>query len=173
MSESNVATIEITVPFAHLRLHSEFSVQDGLLRVDAAVKLAVQHGQPALALTDLNNVFGYIKFYKAARKAGIKAICGVDVWITNPRQRDQATRLLLIVRNYEGYLQLNSLLTRAFLENAWKGRPEINADWLTPESSSGLFALSGAVQGEIGQAIVSGQDFAMLDALALRWARAR
>jgi DNA polymerase III subunit alpha len=157
-------------PFVHLRLHTEFSVQDGLLRVDAAVKLAVQYGQPALALTDLSNVFAYIKFYKAARKAGLKAICGVDVYISNPRQRDHATRLLLLVRNDEGYLQLNALVTRAFLENAWKGRPEINADWLTPQASSGLFALSGAVQGEIGQAIVSGQEFAALDALAQRWA---
>jgi DNA polymerase III subunit alpha len=164
------ASIATPLPFVHLRLHSEYSVQDGLLRVDAAVKLAVKHNQVALALTDLNNVFGYIKFYKAARKAGLKAICGVDVWITNARQRDHASRLLLLVRNYEGYLQLNDLVTRAFLENAWKGRPEINADWLTPQTTSGLFALSGAVQGEIGNAIINGQDFNALDALAQRWA---
>jgi DNA polymerase III subunit alpha len=165
-----VLTAAPVASFVHLRLHTEFSVQDGLLRVDAAVKLAAHHGQPALALTDLNNVFGYIKFYKAARKAGVKAICGVDVWISNPRQRDHATRLLLLVCNHDGYLQLNTLLTRAFLENAWKGRPEINADWLTPQSTSGLFALSGAVQGEIGHAVVNGQDFSALDALAQRWA---
>ena len=156
--------------FVHLRMHSEFSVQDGLLRIDDAVKLAVQHGQPALALTDLNNVFGYIKFYKAARKAGLKAMCGVDVYISNPRQRDHATRLLLLVRNFEGYLQLNALVTRAFLENAWKGRPEISADWLTPTTTSGLFALSGALHGELGQAIVNGLEFATSDALAQRWA---
>jgi DNA polymerase III subunit alpha len=168
---SDLAATGSTIPaFTHLRLHSEFSVQDGLLRVDAAVKMAVKHGQPALALTDLNNVFGYIKFYKAARKAGLKAICGVDVYISNPRQRDHASRLLLLVRNFEGYLQLNALVTRAFLDNAWKGRPEINADWLTPQATSGLFALSAATQGEIGQAITSGQSFAAVDSLALRWA---
>jgi DNA polymerase III subunit alpha len=164
------ATIATSLPFTHLRLHSEYSVQDSLLRVDAAVKLAVKHNQVALALTDLNNVFGYIKFYKAARKAGVKAICGVDVWISNPRQRDHASRLLLLVRNYEGYLQLNDLVTRAFLENAWKGRAEINAEWLTPQTTSGLFALSGAMQGEIGNAIVNGHDFDALDTLTRRWA---
>ncbi len=168
MSESALA---IPAPsFVHLRLHSEFSVQDGLLRVADAVKLAAKHAQPALALTDLNNVFGYIKFYKAARKAGIKAICGVDVWVSNPRNRDHATRLLLLVRNDAGYLQLNTLVSRAYLENAWKGRPEINADWLTPETTSGLLGLSGALQGELGSAIMAGQDFDTLDALALRWA---
>jgi DNA polymerase-3 subunit alpha len=158
-----------THAFVHLRLHSEFSVQDGLLRVNEAVKLAAQHVQPALALTDLSNLFGYIKFYKAARQAGIKAICGTDVWISNPRQRDHATRLLILVCNYTGYLQLNSLITRAYLENAWKGRPEINANWLTPDTTSGLIALSGGLQGEIGTAIMAGTDFDTLDLLAQSW----
>jgi DNA polymerase-3 subunit alpha len=170
MSELAAPHPAISPLFTHLRLHSEFTVQDGLLRVDEAVKLAASHGQPALALTDVSNVFGFIKFYKAARKAGVKAICGVDVYISNPRQRDHATRLLLLVRNDAGYLQLNELVTRAYLENAWKGRPEIDAAWLTPETTSGLFALSAAVQGEIGVAILGGQDAAHLDALAQRWA---
>lgn len=159
----------ISHDFVHLRLHSEFSIQDGLLRIDEAVKLAVQYQQPALALTDLNNLFGYIKFYKTARKAGIKPICGADVWISNHRQRDNASRLLLLVCNHSGYLQLNTLITRAYLENAWKGRPEIDPKWLNPDTTSGLIALSGAIQGEIGAAIMGGVSADTLDSLALSW----
>ena len=169
MSDS-VAFSSPTAPaFTHLRLHTEFSVQDGLLRVDAAVKLAVKYAQPALAISDLNNLFGFIKFYKSARKAGVKPLCGCDVTVSNPAARDHATRLLLLVQNHAGYLQLNALLSRAYLENQWKGRPEIHPDWLTSESTSNLVCLSGAMQGALGAAIMSGIEFDPLDALAATW----
>ena len=75
--------------FVHLRLHSEYSIVDGIVRIDDAVAAAADDGMPALALTDLANVFGMVKFYKAARAAGVKPIIGCDVWIT---QRPNATR---------------------------------------------------------------------------------
>ena len=74
--------------FVHLRLHSEFSVVDGTIRIDEAVSAAVADGMPALAITDLSNAFGLIKFYRAARRAGIKPIAGSDVWITHENERD-------------------------------------------------------------------------------------
>src|SRR5258705_336697 len=74
--------------FVHLRLHSEFSITDGIVRIDEAVARAAADGMPALAITDLANVFGMIKFYKAARAAGVKPIIGCDVWITNESERD-------------------------------------------------------------------------------------
>ncbi len=78
--------------FIHLRLHSEYSISDGIVRIDAAVAAAVADGMPALALTDLANVFGLVKFYQAARGAGIKPIVGCDLWITNEQDRDKPYR---------------------------------------------------------------------------------
>ena len=160
--------------FIHLRLHSEYSIVDGLVRLDDAVEAAAKDRQPAMALTDLSNLFGMIKFYRAARSAGVKPIAGCDVWITNDKDRDKASRLLLLVKNRTGYLQLCDLLSRAWLENQYRGRGEVRAEWLEDLSRSEhglhLVALSGAHAGDIGQAIDSGN----LDAAeqnAQRWMR--
>ena len=88
--------------FVHLRVHSEFSIVDGIVTVDAAVKAAARDGMPALALSDLSNVFGLVKFYKAARGKGVKPIAATDVFITNDAERDKPYRLLLLERNREG-----------------------------------------------------------------------
>src|ERR1700754_4346903 len=92
--------------FVHLRLHSEFSIADGVVRIDDAVAAAAKDGQGALALTDLANAFGLVRFYKEARSKGIKPIAGCDVWITNPADRDKPSRLILLVRDKTGYLNL-------------------------------------------------------------------
>ena len=83
--------------FVHLRLHSEYSIVDGLVRIEDVIAAAAKDGQPAMALTDLANLFGLIKFYKAARKKGVKPIGGCDVWITNDADREKPSRLLLLV----------------------------------------------------------------------------
>src|SRR3954467_1601087 len=103
--------------FIHLRLHSEYSIVDGLVRIDDAVKAAAKDNQPSLAITDLANLFGMVKFYKEARGKGIKPIVGCDVWISNDSDRDKPSRLLLLVKNKTGYLQLCDLLSRAWLTN--------------------------------------------------------
>src|SRR5690349_14246015 len=115
--------------FIHLRLHSEYSIVDGLVRIDDAIKAAVKDQQPALAVTDLSNLFGMVKFYKEARGKGVKPIIGCDVWITNDVQRDKPNRLLLLVKNHTGYLQLCELLTQAWLVNQHLGRAEIRSEW--------------------------------------------
>src|SRR4030081_3212907 len=89
--------------FVHLRLHSEFSITDGIVRIDEAVGRAAAGGMPALAITDLANVFGMVKFYKAARAAGVKPGIGCDVGITNESERDQPPRLLLLGQSRPGY----------------------------------------------------------------------
>jgi DNA polymerase-3 subunit alpha len=91
--------------FVHLRLHSEFSIADGTLRIDDAVRAAALDRMPALALTDLANQFGLIKFYTAARARGVKPIAGCDVWIANDSERDQPSRVLLLAATREGYLR--------------------------------------------------------------------
>ncbi|HTN65019.1 MAG TPA: DNA polymerase III subunit alpha [Burkholderiaceae bacterium] len=159
--------------FVHLRLHSEYSIVDGLVRIDDAVRAAVADNQPALAITDLANLFGMIKFYKAARGKGLKPIAGCDVWISNDDERDKASRLLLLVKNRAGYLQLCELLSQAWLTNQHRGRAEIRIEWLEKLQRSGqpqgLIALSGAQFGDIGMALGNG-NAAAAERCARRWA---
>jgi len=154
--------------FVHLRLHSEFSITDGIVRIDEAVARAAADGMPALAITDLANVFGMVKFYKAARAAGVKPVIGCDVWITNESERDKPHRLLLLVQSRPGYRRLSELLTRAWLENQHRGRAELKKSWFA-EGTEGLIALSGAAQGDVGAALL--QDRARAEQLAADWAR--
>src|SRR5450830_1837593 len=85
--------------FVHLRVHSEYSIVDGLVRIDDLIGAASKDKQAALAVTDLSNMFGMVKFYKSARGKGIKPVIGVDVWITNDDNREKPCRLLLLAKN--------------------------------------------------------------------------
>src|SRR5882762_8716032 len=154
--------------FVHLRLHSEFSITDGIVRIDEAVDRAAADGMPALAITGLANVFGMVKFYKAARSGGVKPIIGCDVWITNEAERDKPHRLLLLAQSRAGYLRLSELLTRAWLENQYRGRAEMRKAWFG-EGTEGLIALSGAMHGDIGAALL--QDSVRAEQLAVDWSR--
>ena len=158
--------------FINLRLHSEYSIVDGIVRIDAVVAQAVSEGMPALALTDLSNLFGMVKFYQAARDHGIKPIIGCDVWITNEADRDKPSRLLLLCQSHVGYLLLCRLLSRAYRENQHRGRPEIRKSWLnkTDSGSDGLIALSGAHIGDIGLALAQNNPI-QAEVLARDWAQ--
>ncbi|HAF00158.1 MAG TPA: DNA polymerase III subunit alpha [Methylophilaceae bacterium] len=138
--------------FIHLRCHSEYSVVDGVVRIDDYVATAKQDSMPALALTDLSNLFGAVKFFKTTRAAGIKPLVGCDVWIENPINRDQAHRVLLLVQNLTGYRHLCELLSKAFLENQYRGRAELKQAWLQ-QANEGLILLSGFKHGDIGTAL--------------------
>jgi DNA polymerase-3 subunit alpha len=141
--------------FVHLRLHSEYSIADGIVRIGEAVAAAKADSMPALALTDLSNVFGLVKFYKETRGAGVKPIVGCDVFVTNDAVRDQPYRLLLLCQSHAGYLRLCELITQAYLENQYRGRPEVRKQWLH-EGTDGLIALSGAHLGEVGATLLNG-----------------
>ncbi len=156
-------------PFVHLRLHSEYSVTDGIVRVDDAVAAAVADGMPALALTDLGNVFGMVKFYQCARAQGVKPIIGCDVWIENGADRDKPHRQMLLCQSKAGYLNLCELLTRAFRGNQYRGRAELKREWFAGQAGAGLIALSGAHLGDVGQALLAG-NFAQASTLARDWA---
>ena len=149
--------------FVHLRLHSEYSITDGAVRLDVGknhdcppVSLALQDGMPALALTDLSNLFGMVKFYTAARSRGLKPLLGSDVYLANPADPDRPYRLLLLCRSHRGYLQLCELLSRANLAPRTRGRAEITRDMLTTVGVDGLIALSGAAAGDVGEALQQG-----------------
>ncbi|MGB6241979.1 MAG: DNA polymerase III subunit alpha [Castellaniella sp.] len=153
--------------FVHLRSHSEFSVVDGIARIPDLVKRAKAFGQPAMALTDLANLFAWIKFYKAARKAGVKPIAGCDVWLQNPDEENKPFRLLLLATDHAAYLDLCELLSRAWTENSQRGRAELRREWLS--GKSGLIALSGGRAGDVGHALEAGRmDEAQR--LARQWA---
>lgn len=140
--------------FVHLRVHSEYSVVDGTVRLSELVSCTCAQGQPAVALTDLSNLFGLIKFYNLARTAGLKPIAGCDVWITNEEERDKPYRSLLLVSTSAGYRLLCQLLSRAWLSNTWRARPEIKREWL--DGAQGLIVLSGARHSDVGQALMAG-----------------
>ena len=122
--------------FVHLRMHSEYSVTDGIVRIDDAVAKAKADGMPALAITDASNVFGMVKFYTAARAAGLKPVIGVDCWIQNDAERDKPYRALLLCSSRAGYLRLSELLSRAWLKNQHRARAEIAMSWFGESSSA-------------------------------------
>ena len=140
--------------FVHLRTHTEFSVVDGTLRVDDAVSAAAADGQAALAITDLSNLFGAIKFYSAARKAGVKPIVGADVWLEPEGSEKSPARIVLLVSSRQGYLNLSELLSRAWLQGGQKTHATVHRAWLA-ELGDGLIALSGAEYGPIGHALAA------------------
>ena len=154
--------------FIHLRLHTEYSVTDGLVRVGEAVGRARETAMPALGVSDLSNTFGWVKFYRAARGAGIKPVFGCDVWVTNAADRNRPSRLLLLVQHRAGYRRLCELLARAYQENLHRGRAEIDPAWLA-EDADGLLALSGGDAGNVAQAILDDKP-AAARAAAEAWA---
>ena len=161
----------MTAPaFVHLRLHSEFSIVDGTVRIDDAIAAAVADAMPALAITDLANAFGLVKFYKAARRAGVKPIFGCDVWLTHDAERDQPYRVLLLAQSRDGYLRLADWLTRAYRTNQYRGRVEFRREWFR-EGTAGIIALSGARDGDAGKALLQG-NAAGAAKVAREWAQA-
>lgn len=176
----------MTAPaFVHLRLHSEFSLTDGILRVGDgkgdpgdAVRRAVDNEMPAVALTDLMNVFGLLKFYKGARSKGIKPIVGADCWMAAegnsgaasiPDRLHEPHRLLLLVKNHAGYLQLSKLLTRAYTQPERSEKAALCRAWFSETGCDGLIALSGAGTGDVGDALLAG-NFQLAKERAQGWA---
>ena len=135
--------------FVHLRMHSEYSVSDGIVRIEEAVARAEADGMPALALTDAANLFGMVRFYRAAREAGVKPLIGADCWVQNEADREKPYRLLLLCASHAGYLRLCELLSRAWLRNQYRGRAELAIDWL--DRTDGLIALQ-ALHADHGEA---------------------
>lgn len=137
--------------FVHLRFHSEYSITDGIVRLDPILEAVAEQGGVALGLTDSMNIFGGLRFYSHAIADGIKPILGCDLWITNlnAQDRDKPYRLTIYCQNHEGYLSLCELLSRGWMLNQYLGRGEVRLEWLTEESCKGLLCLTGGPQGII------------------------
>ena len=146
--------------FVHTHLHSEYSLVDSTIRIKAMVAACVQAGMPAVALTDECNMFALVKFYKACNAAGIKPICGSDLWISAPDD-PRPWRLTLLCQHREGYLNLSRLVSRAWQEGQHGGRALVEAGWLTPAATDGLIALLGRESEPARIALSQGHDAAL------------
>jgi DNA polymerase-3 subunit alpha len=117
----------------------------------------VEAGMPAVALTDESNLFAMVKFYRAAIAKGVKPLIGVDLWLADPSEREAPARLTLLCQNEVGYLNLSRLVSRGYLEGQRRDTPLIDRSWLDAGSVAGLIALSGAMDGDVGRALLSGR----------------
>ncbi|MCQ8102933.1 DNA polymerase III subunit alpha [Methylomonas sp. SURF-2] len=144
----------MTPGFVHLRIHSEFSLVDGIVRIKPLVKKLADYAIPAAAITEQSNLFSLVKFYKAAQGAGIKPIAGADVWIYNDDEPAAPHRLTLLARNKPGYVALTELISQGYQQGQHQGIPMLQKDWLE-HNRQGLIVLSGAMEGDIGQALLA------------------
>jgi DNA polymerase-3 subunit alpha len=140
--------------FVHLRLHTEFSLSDGLITLPGLMEKATAECMPALGITDLGNLYATIKFYQAAIAAGIKPIIGVDLRVVNEKHPKLSSRITLLCQSNVGYQNLLKLISKSYLEGQAEGGPTIQKSWLA-SLSEGLIALSGAMEGDIGQALLA------------------
>ncbi len=148
----------MSASFVHLHQHTEYSIVDSTVRIPALVQKTARLGMPAMALTDQDNVFGLVKFYRQASREGLKPIIGVDLRIADPDDPGRCDTLVLLCQNRDGYRNLTRLVSRSYLEGQRQGVVRAERGWLTRESCNGLIALSGAAAGDIGRHLVNGHD---------------
>jgi len=151
-----------------LRLHTEYSLVDGIVRVPGLMREVANAGMPAVALTDQGNLFAMVKFHREAEKRGVKPIVGVDLWVTDGGERAEPALLTLLAQDAAGFRNLTRLVSRSYLEGKDRGRPMLARAWLDGASTEGLIALSGGTQGDVGRALLAGR-LEEADALLGRW----
>ena len=156
--------------FVHLHVHTEYSLVDGVVRIDSErkddgsvareglVDACARLGMPAVAVTDQGNLFSLVKFYRAALARGVKPLVGVDVLIREQGERVEPSRLVLLCQDERGYANLTRLVSRAYLEGQGRHGPTLQRAWLNRETTDGLVALSGAREGDVGRALLAGRD---------------
>ena len=154
--------------FIHLRVHSEFSLIDGLVKIKPLIKQLTDFNMPAIALTDHVNLFGLVKLYKATIAQGIKPIAGSDVLVANAEAPESPYRLTLLAINHVGYITLTELVSQAYQQGQNKeGVPILQREWIE-QNNAGLIALSGAMQGDIGKALLN-ENNVLAKTLAMYW----
>ncbi|RUQ95689.1 DNA polymerase III subunit alpha [Legionella septentrionalis] len=153
--------------FVHLRIHSEYSLIDGLIRIKPLMKALPEKGMNAVAVTDNCNLFAAVKIFQSATAEGIKPILGCDLPCHEPEKPDLTYSLLLLCQNETGYRNLTRLVSKGYQEGQYQGEPRIQWAWI-PQYADGLIALSGGRLGDIGQALLAGDEKRALE-LAKKW----
>ena len=148
----------MSAEFVHLRLHTEYSLIDSVVRVPELVDAVSAAGMPAVAVTDQSNLFAMVKFYRAALAKGVKPVIGVDLWVKEVGDRVTHSKITLLCQSQVGYKNATRLVSRSYLEGQQKGIPTIDRDWLTPENVDGLIALSCAGEGDVGRAFTNARE---------------
>ena len=143
--------------FVHLHLHSEYSLINSMVRLNDLVAQTLQNQMPAVAISDINNLYGAVKFFNKCVKQGIKPIIGAEIHLQNPEKSAQSTTLVLLVQNETGYVNLSELISRGFSEGQQTGKPIIQKDWLQ-EYADGLICLSGGLRGELGASLIANRS---------------
>jgi len=143
--------------FVHLRVHSEYSMVDGLVRIKPLVSRVAELGMPAVGVTEQSNMCSLVRFYKAALAAGVKPIIGADLWLENPDEPEHPFRLTLLARNRDGYRNLTEIVSLGYTDGQRYGKPIIEKRWLESRRE-GLIALSGARLGDVGKALLAGKE---------------
>ncbi|MGL9769860.1 MAG: DNA polymerase III subunit alpha [Sodalis sp. (in: enterobacteria)] len=141
--------------FIHLHVHSDYSMIDGLVKIDPLVKKAAALHMPALAITDFTNLCGLVKFYDSAHSAGIKPIIGADFFIQSEMLGDAMAELTILAADNIGYQHLILLISNAYKRGYSTGGPVIDRDWLI-KYNEGLILLSGARKGDVGKFLMRG-----------------
>ncbi len=151
--------------FVHLRVHSDYSMIDGLAKIGPLVKRAAALGMPALAITDFTNLCGLVKFYGSAHGAGIKPIIGADFYVQSEILGDELAHLTVLARNNEGYQNLTLLISEAYQRGYGAAGPIIDRDWLI-KHKEGLILLSGGRMGDVGKFLLRGNQVQVDQCLA-------
>ncbi len=141
--------------FVHLRLHTEYSLVDSTIRIKQLMPAVKEAGMPAVAMTDQNNLFAMVKFYRAARAQGLKPVFGVDVLLEDEEDETLLYHMILLCQNNTGYQNLTRLITRAYMQGQKLGVARVKRSWIK-EFSEGVIALSGARDGDVGYALLAG-----------------
>ena len=141
--------------FIHLRVHSDYSMIDGLAKTGPLVKKVASLGMPAFAITDFTNLCGLVKFYGAAHGAGIKPIVGADVYLETELLGDEYAHLTILARDNVGYQNLTLLISEAYKHGYGAAGPVIKQEWLTTYKE-GLLLLSGGRMGDVGKFLLRG-----------------
>lgn len=141
--------------FIHLRVHSDFSMVDGLQKINPIVGAAAANNMPALALTDQMNMCGLVRFYGAAHGKGVKPIVGADFWVKSDELGDEQFRLTLLAMDNDGYQNITLLISRGYQRGHVQGRPVIDKAWLA-EHAKGVIVLSGGREGDVGKFLLKG-----------------
>ncbi len=142
-------------PFVHLRLHTEYSISDGLLRIPELMKETARRKTPAVAVTDLDNLFAAVKFYGAALEHGVKPVIGCELHVRADDDGDD-DEIVLLCADARGYHNLTRLVTRAYLEGQEHDTPHLRREWFA-DCNDGLIALSGGMRGDVGKALLRGE----------------
>jgi DNA polymerase-3 subunit alpha len=145
----------MTSNFVHLRVHTEYSMSNGMCRIKPLIKLASELQQPALALTDQNNICGLVRFFSEAQSNGIKPIIGCNLWVHCDDLGDEPFRILLLCISQDGYTNLKRLISEAYTTNQRRGVPIVEREWLK-KWNEGLIVLSGGREGDVGKALLAG-----------------